>query len=218
MISVADLLSNNRLPGNYYTSDIYVRGDLEMGLLESRRGDRLLALPETLIQAIYAGLNQETGQASRLVLFNCGRWWGKNFFNRFRDEISDYYSMPLTDLPMSDFLQALTQCWSTYGLGKLELDQTHHDRGFLIVKTRNSPFARLAPQGEAPSCFLEAGVLSAVFSQISGRELHTVQTRCESMGADCNHFVIGLRKRVEPAEAMVEKELDHDSIMPKLCA
>jgi hypothetical protein len=38
------------------------------------------------------------------------------------------------------------------------------------------------------------------------------------MGADCNHFVIGLRKRVEPAEAMVEKELDHDSIMPKLCA
>lgn len=218
MISVADLLSNNRLPGNYYTPDVYVQSDLEMGLLESRRGDRLLALPETLIQGIYAGLHRETGQASRLVLFNCGRWWGKNFFNRFRDEISDYYGTPLVDLPMADFLQALTQCWTTHGLGKLELDQTYHDRGFLIVKTRNSPFARLATQGAVPACFLEAGILASVFSQLAGRELHCVQTSCESMGAECNHFVIGLLKRLEPAEAMVENALDHESIMPRLCA
>jgi uncharacterized protein len=218
MISVADLLSNHRLPANYYASEAYVRGDLEMGLLESRRGDRLLALPEPLIQAIYAGLNKETGQASRLVLFNCGRWWGKNFFNRFRDEVSDYYGKALVELPMADFLQCLKQCWTTYGLGKLELDQSYHDRGFLIVKTWNSPFARLAPQDEAPACYLEAGILAAVFSQLAGRELHCLQTSCESMNEACNHFVIGLQKRLEPAEAMVEKHLDHESIMPRLCA
>ena len=66
MISVSDLLIHDRLPANYYASDVYVRGDLEMGLLESRRGDRLLSLPETLISAIYSGLNKETGQVDPL--------------------------------------------------------------------------------------------------------------------------------------------------------
>jgi uncharacterized protein len=216
MISVRDLLIQESLPTNYYASDAYVRGDLEMGLLESRRGDRLLALPETFIQAIYSGLSKETGQASRLVLFNCGRWWGKNFFNRFRDEVSDYYKTPLLDMPMADFLYALKQCWITYGLGRLELDQTYHDRGFLIVETRNSPFARLADNAELPSCFLEAGILASVFSQLAGRDLHCVQTQCESIGGESNLFMIGLQKRLEPAEALIEKRLDHESILPRL--
>ncbi|MBD1844637.1 4-vinyl reductase [Cyanobacteria bacterium FACHB-63] len=216
MISVSDLLVRDRLPANYYASDVYVRGDLEMGLLESRRGDRLLSLPETLIQGVYSGLNKETGQASRLVLFNCGRWWGKNFFNRFRDEMSDYYGVPLVDMPMADFLQALKQCWITYGLGKLSLDQTYHDRGFLIVETTNSPFARLAIDPELPSCHLEAGMFAAIFSQLADRELHCVQTRCESLGAASNLFVVGLQKRLEQAESLVEKQLDHESILPRL--
>lgn len=217
MISVADLLTNNRIPGNYFASDTYVRGDLELGILENRRGDRLLAIPETLIQGIYSGLQKETGQASRLVLFNCGRWWGKNFYSRFREELTDYYGTALADMPMVEFLQCLQQCWITYGWGKLELDQTYRNRGFLIIKTWNSPFAGHAPEGDLPVCSLEAGVLCSFFSQLTGRELHCVQTSCESLGADCNRFVIGLPQRLKPAEVMVESHLDHDSIMEKIC-
>lgn len=218
MISVADLLVNDRIPGNYFATDTYVRGDLEMGLLESRRGDRLLALPETMLQAIYAGLDKETGQASRLVLLNCGRWWGKNFHTRFRDEISEYYGQPLSDMPMADFLQCLKQCWVTYGWGKIDLDQTHQNRGFLVIQIWNSPFARYAPPGNRPACYLEAGVLASFFSLLTSKELGCVQTTCESMGADCNRFIIGLVKRVHPAEGMVEEHLDHDTILQRLCA
>jgi uncharacterized protein len=218
MISVADLLTNNRIPGNYYATDAYVRSDLEMGLLENRRGDRLLALPETLIQAIYAGLDKETGQATRLVLFNCGRWWGKNFYTRFREEVTDYYGVALADMPMVDFLQCLQQCWITYGWGRIELDQSHQHRGFLVIKTWNSPFAQHAPRLNRPVCFLEAGVLSSFFSQMTGKDLGCIQTSCESMGAECNQFVVGLAKRVELAEAMVEKNLEHDTILQNLCA
>ncbi len=218
MISVADLLTNNRVPGNYFAIDAYVQGDLEMGLLENRRGDRLLALPHTLIQAIYSGLQKETGQASRLVLFNCGRWWGKNFYTRFHEELTDYYGIALANMSMMEFINSLQSCWVAYGWGTIELDQSHHQRGFLIVKTWGSPFASEAPKGELPTCFLEAGVLSSFFSQLTGRELHCVQTTCESLGADCNQFVIGLTKRLQPIELMVESHLDHDSIMQKLCA
>ncbi|GAB4376101.1 MAG: hypothetical protein Kow00121_22680 [Elainellaceae cyanobacterium] len=217
MISVADLLTNNRVPGNYFAVDTYIRSDLEMGLLENRQGDRLLALPETLLQAIYAGLDKETGQATRLVLFNCGRWWGKNFYTRFCEQLTDYYAIPTADMPMVDFLQSLQQCWITHGWGKIDLDVTHQHRGFLVVKTWNSPFAKHAPtKWNQPVCFLEAGVLSAFFSNLTGRELHCVQTTCESMQSDCNRFVVGLPKRLEAAETMVTN-LDHDTIMQELC-
>jgi predicted hydrocarbon binding protein len=217
MISVADLLIDNRIPGNYFATDAYVQGDLEMGLLENRRGDRLLAIPETLIQAMYAGLDKETGQAARLVLFNCGRWWGKNFYARFCEEITDYYGISLAEMPMVEFLQSLQQCWITHGWGKIDLDQTYQHRGFLTIKIWHSPFASHAPQVNQPVCFLEAGVLSAFFSQLTGKDLYCIQTTCESMGADCNQFIVGLANRLEPVEAMVTSHLDHEAIMQKLC-
>lgn len=216
MISVADILINNRVPGNFFVPDVYVRGDLEMGLLENRQGDRLLAIPETLIQAIYSGLNKETGQATSLVLFNCGKWWGKSFYTRFCEQVTSYYSVPLASMPMVEFLQALQECWVAHGWGKIDLDQTYQQRGFLIIKGRNSAFARLAPRQNQPVCHLEAGILSSFFSQLTGKELHCVQTSCESMGADCNHFLLGLPQRLAPVETMVAT-MDHEEIMRQLC-
>lgn len=216
MISVADLLINNRIPGNFFAPDVYVRGNLEVGLLENRQGDRLLALPETLIQAIYSGLDKETGQASRLVLFNCGKWWGKSFYTRFCEQVTGYYSLPLANMPMVEFMQALQECWMAHGWGKIELDQSHQQRGFLIVKISNSAFARLAPKQDQPVCHLEAGVLSSFFSQLTNKDLNCIQTSCESMGADCNRFLLGLPQRLEPVETMVTS-LDHDLIMQQLC-
>lgn len=216
MISITDLLTDNRIPGNYFASDAYVQGDLELGLLENRRGERLLALPETLLQGIYAGLEKETGQASRLVLYNCGRWWGKNFYARFCEELTDYYQTPMADMPMVEFIQCLEQCWVTHGWGLIKLDHSYQDRGFLVATITNSPFIKHAPKGDQPVGFLEAGALCSFFSQLTGREMHCVQTTCESMGADSNRFVLGLPKRLEPAETMVTN-LDHDAIMQQLC-
>ncbi|NES98875.1 MAG: 4-vinyl reductase [Desertifilum sp. SIO1I2] len=216
MISVADLLIDNRIPGNYFAIDAYVRSDLELGLLENRRGNRLLAMPETLIQAIYSGLDKETGQATGLVLFNCGRWWGKNFYARFCEEITEYYKTAVSDMAMVEFIQCLQQCWIVHGWGKIELDQTHQHLGFLLVNTWNSPFAAHAPKGNRPVCHLDAGIFSAFFSQLSNRELHCVQTACESLGASCNRFILGLPDRLRPVEGWVQEGLSHDEMMQRL--
>ncbi|MCU0523978.1 MAG: 4-vinyl reductase [Elainella sp. Prado103] len=216
MISVADLVINSRIPGNFFSPDVYVRGELEVGLLENRQGDRLLALPETLIQAIYSGLERETGQATRLVLFNCGRWWGRSFYTRFCEQLASYNSLPLADLPMVEFLQALQACWVAHGWGKISLDQTYQNRGFLVVKITNSAYARLAPHRDQPVCYLEAGILSSFFSQLTNKDLHCVQISCESMGADCNRFLLGLPQRLEAVENLVVN-LDHEAIMQQLC-
>ncbi len=216
MVSVADLLIDSKLSANYFARDVYVRGTLDLGLLENRRGDRLLALPDTLIRAIYSGLDRETGQAAMLVLHNCGRWWGKNFYMRFSEELADYHGQSIRSLPMAVLIQALQQCWQTHGWGHIALDNTHQDQGFLLITTENSSFVRYAPKIERPVCFLEAGILQSFFSQLSGRELHCVQTACESLGADRNYFVLGLKQRLSVAETCVDQQLSHLEIMEAL--
>lgn len=60
------------------------------------------------------------------------------------------------------------------------------------------------------------------FSQLTGRELYCVQTTCESMQADCNHFILGLPERVKVAESWLEESWleesqGHDAILSRLC-
>jgi uncharacterized protein len=216
MVSVADLLIDGRLPGNYFAQDIYVRGSTELGLLENRRGDRLLAIPEPLLQAIYAGLDKETGQASKLVLYNCGRWWGKNFYARFCEELADYYHQPLAALSMAEFLQSLQQCWKTHGWGQIHLDITYRDQGFLGVEIWHSPFTAAAPASPTPSGDLERGILEIFFRQLTGRELYCVQTSCTAKGDDCNRFILGLEKRLQSVSGLVASGQSHQSLMQTL--
>jgi predicted hydrocarbon binding protein len=212
MIDIASLVEEE-LQGNFFAPDAYVQGDFELGLIENRNGSRLIALPEVLIQAIYAGLEQEVGSATGVVLFNCGRWWGKIFYRRFSEELEGYYGKSLAQMEMAEFLQSFKECWKTHGWGVLEWDLNYYDHGFLVFKTTNSPFAEATSAGEKPVCFVEAGILSAFFSQLTGRELHCVQTSCESRGDECNHFVIGLTQRVKPAEAWSDS---HDTVVERL--
>jgi predicted hydrocarbon binding protein len=216
MISVADLLVDNRLPGNYFSSDIYVKGTLELGLLENRRGDRLLALPDSFLRGIVAGLNKETGQASKFVLRNCGIWWGKNFYRRFCEELGEYYQQSIADLSMIELVKSLQECWRTHGWGKLHLNLDYQNKGFLIIETQNSPFNAHQLQPNQPSGALETGIFQAFFSHLTGRELVCVQTSCESLGAECNRYLLGLEARVKPAEAMVQEGQTHTAIMQAL--
>jgi len=216
MVSAADLLIDGRLPGNYFAPDLYVRGSTELGLLENRRGDRLLAIPEPLLQAIYAGLEKETGQASKLVLYNCGRWWGKNFYARFCEELHDYFNLPMADLSMAEFLQSLQQCWKTHGWGQIHLDVTYRDQGFMVIEIWHSAFTAFATQSQTASGDLERGIIEIFFTQLTGRELRCVQTSCTAKGDDCNRFVIGLEKRLEPVASLLMQGQSHQAVMQTL--
>ncbi len=217
MIAVADLVKTSRIPGNFFAPDAYVQGDIELGLLENREGARLMAIPEVLIEGIYAALEEEVGSAKSLVLFECGKWWGKTFYRRFNEEVSNYYETPLADMEMAEFVQCLKQCWKTHGWGTIDLDVNYYQQGFLVVKVWNAIFAQAAKPEKRPLCFTEAGLLSGFFSQLTGQDLHCVQTTCESLGAECNHFVLGLQDRVSVAEAWLEEGHDHNTIMERLC-
>jgi uncharacterized protein len=218
MIAVAELLKKERLPGNYFAPSAYVQGDFELGLIENRQGNRLIALPSTLLDSLYSSLEEEVGPAAGLVLFQCGKWWGKYFYRRFAEEVSAHYGQSLAEMEMVEFLQCVKQCWKTYGWGLLNLDFNYYEQGFILATVQNSAFAQVhqtkAP--EQPSCYAEAGLLAAFLTQLTGQELHCVQTTCEAMGAPQNTFILGLAERVKIAEACLEEKQDHDTIMTRL--
>ncbi len=216
MISVADLIKENRVPSNFFDYNAYVKGDLEIGLLENRRGDRLIAVPDTLISSLYAGLAKETGQASRLVLFNCGKWWGKNFYTRFTESLEEYHSQSLAEMDMITFIQSLKECWLTHGWGKFEFDPQYQAQGFILVKTYNSPYVRAIAGNTLPTGYLEAGILTSFFTRLTGRELLAVQTTCESLGASYNTYIIGLPERLQIVDSFLTEGLAHETILQRV--
>ncbi|NJN37559.1 MAG: 4-vinyl reductase [Acaryochloridaceae cyanobacterium CSU_3_4] len=217
MIALEELINRESIPGNFFAPEVYVQGDMELGLIENRAGARLIALPDTLLRSLYTSLENEVGPAADLVLRQCGRWWGKNFYRRFTTEVSEYYGKSLAEMEMVEFIQSLKECWKTYGWGLIDFDFSYNQQGFLLVEVHHSAFAKARGGGDRPSCFIEAGLLSAFFSQLTGRELYCIQTTCESMQADCNRFILGLPERVKVAEPWIEECQDHDTILSRLC-
>ncbi|MEN9271226.1 MAG: 4-vinyl reductase, partial [Thermostichales cyanobacterium HHBFW_bins_127] len=81
-----------------------------------------------------------------------------------------------------------------------------------------SPFSSLFPgTPQRPMGYLEAGMLAAWFSQLTGRDLNCVQTTSIALGAPVDTFVITAAERLKDAEAWVEAGESHDQILAKLC-
>lgn len=218
MISIKELLKDTQIKSNYFASTSYIKGDFESGLIENIQGERLLAISEVCLDSIYNSLTDEVGSSAGLVLFKCGVWWGKSFYRQFADEVSSHYQQPLAEIRMMELSQCIQQCWKSHGWGSIALNFDFYQQGFLVVTIVQSPFARTEVLGNEPSCYLEAGMLSSFFSNLSGTKLHCIQTTCESLGADSNLFVLGLAKRIEPIQTMVENKTSHLEIMDFLCS
>lgn len=217
MIAIKDLIEKPLPIGNYFSPEAYVIGDFESGLIENRNGDRLVAIPTVLVEGIFAGLEDELGPGASIVLFKWGVRWGKNFYRRFAGEVGQYYGKTLAEFEMIELLQCLKQCWKTYGWGLIDFDLQYYPQGFLVISLQNAPFAKLAPTGKQRMGYVESGILSAFFTQLTGRNLDSVQTRCESMGEMQNQFVLGMTERLKAIDAWLQEGHDHDTIMERLC-
>lgn len=215
MISIENLLQKP-LPGNFFAPDIYLQGDYEFGMLENREGDRLIALPEILLEALYEGLEEEVGPSAGLVLTQCGVWWGKSFYQRFANYVSGYSAQTLAQMPMIDFLQCLKECWKTHGWGIIDIDSTYHQSGYLVIEVKNSPYLHKGSSKDSPQGFIEIGVLKAFFSKLTGQDLDCVQTCCESSGAESSYFILGIADRLSSIKSKQDEGMDHQSIVNEL--
>jgi hypothetical protein len=209
-----ETLLNQPVPGDYFAPGAYVQGDLELGTLSNRRGNRLLAIPEYLVQGIYKGLDQEIGKAAPLVLQSCGRHWGQHLFARLAEELAEYYAKPLADLTMRELSYCLTRCWQVHGWGQLRLDWSYSAQGLILVHLHNSPWVQT--ENAQPHAHVEVGLMEVLFRQLTGRDVQCVLL--PSPGHGGQQFLIGLPERLEPVSGWVQSGMDSTAILHRLGA
>ena len=219
-------MTSSRIPANYFAPRAYVKSDPATGLLSTRQGNRLLAIPETLLRSIHQALRAETGQAAPLALYTFGFWWGGSFYDRIRNEVESYYNTTIPQMNAVEFLVMMRQVWAVHGFGSLSLDFTYREQGFIKVTTENSAMG-LGTEigvelGQLPSHHLEAGFIAAWFARWAGKNLRACATDLtvnsgnnNETNSKCNHFLVGLAPQIEQAEIWVKQGISSTEILQR---
>jgi predicted hydrocarbon binding protein len=202
--------------GNYFGDDSYLTTDVRTGVTRNRAGTRIITLTQDFLLGLRNALVTECGPAADLVLKTCGKTWGRQFAVRMENELSEFYSAPLSESPMAVFEACLVEAFSRHGWGRVKLDWTMSDRGLILAELEGAVFAEIIGTSERPVESLSAGVLAGMFGNFSGQDIDCVQTACKSCGAATSRFVMGLSARIAPATEAVEKGRTHEQVVAEL--
>lgn len=164
------------IPSNYFNPRAYVKADPATGLLASRQGKRLIAIPDLLINSIHSTLQSEAGEAASIAFYTFGFSWGKSFYERMRKEMEGYYGTAISQMNAPEFFATLQQLWGVHGLGKIVVDFSVAEEGLLLVTVDNSSISIVEESAESKSFSVEAGFLAGWFSAQTGQDLSACAT------------------------------------------
>ncbi len=190
------------IPANCFNPKSYVKSHPASGLLATRHGDRLIAVPELLLKIIPQTLRAEAGEASYLALYTFGDNWGKSFCQRLVQDIVQYYRQPLLEIFSADFLVYIQEAWAVHGLGKPSIDFSWAERGLIVVTIANSGIGgslALEDNLSYRSFSLEAGFLAGWFSTLTDQNLRACAINW-SEPATSLQFLVGAIPHLESIE------------------
>jgi uncharacterized protein len=214
MATSLSIESSISIPGNCFAPKGYVKSNPATGLLSTRNGDRLIAVPELLLRSIPKTLRAEAGEASYLALYTFGDNWGKTFCNRIMQDIVKYYRQPILTTIASEFFVHTQEAWAVHGLGRPAIDFRLAERGLLVVTIANSGIGGDAPiESDATyrSFSLESGFLAGWFSALTDQKLKACAINWSNPTA--LEFLVGSGEHIESIE---RKHLDQGAITPDL--
>jgi uncharacterized protein len=194
--------ANIPIPTNCFNPKSYVKSHPASGLLATRHGDRLIAVPELLLRSIPKTLRAEAGEASYLALYTFGENWGKNFCDRVMQDLVKYYRQPILATLAAEFLASIQEAWAVHGLGRPSIDFGLSERGLLLVTIVNSGIAggtTIEPDPTYRSFSLEAGFLAGWFSNLTAKDLRACAIKW-SDAPTAMQFLVGSKPHIESIE------------------
>ncbi len=190
------------IPANCFNPKSYVKSHPASGLLATRQGDRLIAVPEALLRSIPKILRVEAGEASYLALYTFGDNWGKSFGDRMVQEMVNYYRQPILDTISTEFFVNVQAVWAVHGLGKPAFNFSLADKGLVVVTIENSGIdsgKTIEDTSTYRSFSLEAGFLAGWFSRLTGKPLRACASNW-SQAPTSMQFLIGSSSHIESIE------------------
>jgi uncharacterized protein len=202
MATSLSIESSISIPANCFTPKGYVKSHPASGLLSTRNGNRLIAVPEVLLRSIPKALREEAGEASYLALYTFGDNWGKTFCNRVMQDMVMYHRQPILETIASEFFVNVQEAWAVHGLGRPSVDFRLAERGLLVVSISNSGIggeAAIAADASYRTFSLEAGFLAGWFSALTDKQLKACASNWSDAPASLE-FLVGSVSHIESIE------------------
>ena len=202
MATSLSLESSISIPANCFTPKGYIKSHPASGLLSTRYGDRLIAVPEILLRSIPKTLRAEAGEASYLALYTFGNNWGKTFCNRVMQDLVKYHRQPILDTIAAEFFVNVQEAWAVHGLGRPSIDFRLAERGLLVVSIANSGIggdAEIEADATYRSFSLEAGFLAGWFSALTDKKLKACASNWSEAPTSLE-FLVGATAHIESIE------------------
>jgi uncharacterized protein len=190
------------IPGNCFNHKSYIKADPALGLLSTRHGSRLMAVPEVLMRSIPNTLKAEAGEASYLALYTFGENWGKSFCDRILQDIYQYYREPIFDTIAAEFFVHVQEAWAVHGLGRPSIDFSRSKQGLLIVTIANSGISgtnAIPADATYRSFSLEAGFIAGWFSLLTNKNLRACAIDWK-LDPSSMQFLVGAIPHIESIE------------------
>ncbi len=201
---------------NYYDIDTFLQHKTEGTGLELGWGGTAMMATEDFIVGLQQGLETEVGEASSIIMYQCGLEWGKLDMKRFEDRIAEEYQCPMREMNVQFVLESWWWPLQSAGWGNWEVDLSRVDQGYIMVRLYNSAVAQSLEQVGKPVCHMYAGMLAGAMTHIVSRELNGIEIQCYAMGEDHCRFLIGTEDQVDAAEFWLNEGAQASDIVRRL--
>lgn len=194
--------------------------DLFAGTVRVADRERRIYITGESLWGIYKALNNETGDAWKIILKGCGADWGNRAFERLDRDLAARVQKRSGDVTVDDFCGFVEEYFAYFGWGRLAIDLSHtRSAGIVRCTLHNSLMADALKDVSGTVDFLVAGMLQAIFSRIAGRPLDCLQITCKrtSDGNVCE-FLVSAPERISAIEGLAGQSSVNDAINELIAA
>lgn len=178
--------------------------ELAEGVIRTEGADRQLFVSTETFYGIYKALDEETGDAWRIVLRNCGHDWGRRLMERLDTDLRRKLDRGCTELQLDEFVETICAYFAWHGWGRLELDVSRTEaEGILIARLHDSVMAEALAELSGPTDHLIEGMLRAIVEFVADRDLGCVQiTGQRRRDGSLGEFLISSPERIGAVESL----------------
>ncbi len=188
--------------------------DTESGVILDDQRERVIWVPEDLVQSIHAVIRRRMPDVAAQTLYRFGRLWGERFFVQVTDRIAATASKTGTsDLSSRAFFSRCDEVWGEWGWGHFEVVELG---AATLINLYNSPIALSLGNSSEAVDDLFAGMFAGLFSKRSGATAESVEIACLAKGAPYCRFIVGDEAIVRKVYAWAAYGTATDDIVRRL--
>lgn len=185
---------------NHYDYETFFDFSSEQGLFRDYNEVRNFLVGQDFIHALVAGLEEEAGAASSVVLHQIGVRWGIHDYAVFKTWCEKEFQRPLEQNNLMFLLETWWWPLVSQGWGRWEVDLSHGKQGYLMIHIYDSVIAATLGEVGKPVCHLYAGLFAGFFSSLVHKPMACTEIQCYSMGETFCKFVLGSEEHIRAAE------------------